>query len=205
MSISREPAKENADLRVRRTKNAIRAALLALIAEKGFESIVVQDIADRAMINRVTFYKHYRDKYDLLEQTMNAMYQDLMTRVKQAPPSPHEQVIFNLLVLWLEEVTKYASFYRIMLGKEGSASFSTQVRRQLGSLLTDALSRLSVKQNAVDNLYTIRLQFIIGGFLSVTEWWLDQKQAMPINQVAAQLQQLLYNVMEDLPDKKAAQ
>lgn len=193
--------KESGDLRVRRTRNAIRAAFLALIEEKGFESIVVQDIADRAMINRVTFYKHYRDKYDLLEQTMNEMYQDLMTKVRQAPTSPREQVINNLLVLWLEEVTRYASFYRIMLGKEGSANFSSQVRKQLGGLLADALNHLSVKQNTADNLYAIRLQFIIGGFLNVTEWWLDQKQPLPIHQVASQLQLLLFNVVGDLPDK----
>jgi len=61
---------ELVDLRIRRTRLALREALLALIEEKGFETLIVQDIADRAMINRVTFYKHYRDKYDLLEQIM---------------------------------------------------------------------------------------------------------------------------------------
>jgi AcrR family transcriptional regulator len=49
------------DLRTRRTRLALRNALLDLIQTKGFDAIVVQDIADRAMINRVTFYKHYRD------------------------------------------------------------------------------------------------------------------------------------------------
>ena len=49
---------------------ALRDALLVLIAEKDFDTITVQDIADRAAINRVTFYKHYEDKYALLEHLM---------------------------------------------------------------------------------------------------------------------------------------
>ncbi|HEX2910152.1 MAG TPA: TetR/AcrR family transcriptional regulator [Chloroflexia bacterium] len=187
--------KENTDLRVRRTQTAIREALLSLIEEKGFEAIIVQDIADRAMINRVTFYKHYRDKYDLLEKTMNEMYQELMARVKVAPSSPPDRVIFNLLVLWLEEVIKYASFYRTMLGKEGSPAFTSQVRKQLGSLIADAVEQLSTSHDRNDTSFTIQLQFTIGGFLSVTEWWLDRQPSMPIEQVASQLQHLLFRVI----------
>ncbi|EEL70861.1 hypothetical protein IGA_00005 [Bacillus cereus HuA3-9] len=55
------------DLRVARTKEAIRDALTELINEKGFDSITVKDITARANINRGTFYLHYRDKYDLFD------------------------------------------------------------------------------------------------------------------------------------------
>jgi AcrR family transcriptional regulator len=59
------------DLRVRRTRKVLKSALIELTIEKGFAAVTVQDIADRAMINRATFYRHYLDKYDLLGQYMN--------------------------------------------------------------------------------------------------------------------------------------
>ncbi|UHA62047.1 TetR/AcrR family transcriptional regulator [Metabacillus litoralis] len=69
------------DLRVLRTKKLIKEALLKLIQEKSFESITIQDIADEALINRATFYLHYQDKYDLLEQVSNTYLQELMYEI----------------------------------------------------------------------------------------------------------------------------
>src|SRR5271155_2277366 len=55
------------DPRVTRTHNLIRDALKALLSEKSFESISVQDIAERATVNRATFYAHFQDKFALLD------------------------------------------------------------------------------------------------------------------------------------------
>ena len=55
------------DPRVTRTQKLIRDALMSLLAEKSFESISVQDIAERATVNRATFYAHYSDKFALLD------------------------------------------------------------------------------------------------------------------------------------------
>ncbi|MBZ9685215.1 TetR family transcriptional regulator [Clostridium estertheticum] len=55
------------DLRIIKTENNIRTTFIQLINEKDFNSITVQDILDRALINRSTFYKHYTDKYNLAE------------------------------------------------------------------------------------------------------------------------------------------
>jgi AcrR family transcriptional regulator len=44
------------DRRIRRTRATLRDALIALILERGFDSITVQDITDRANLARATFY-----------------------------------------------------------------------------------------------------------------------------------------------------
>lgn len=56
------------DLRVIKTKKNIESALIALLKEKAFSAITVQDILNKALINRTTFYKHYQDKYQLVER-----------------------------------------------------------------------------------------------------------------------------------------
>lgn len=55
------------DPRVTRTRKLIRDALASLLAEKNFESVTVQDIAERATVNRATFYAHFTDKFALLD------------------------------------------------------------------------------------------------------------------------------------------
>ena len=62
-------AERSIDQRILRTRQAIRQALIELIAEKGFDAVSITDLTERAEINRGTFYLHYRDKYDLLEET----------------------------------------------------------------------------------------------------------------------------------------
>src|SRR5436190_1860613 len=54
------------DPRVKRTRQLLKRALSDLLAEKPFHDITVQDIAERATLNRVTFYAHFEDKYDLI-------------------------------------------------------------------------------------------------------------------------------------------
>lgn len=59
-------SKKKTDARVRRTRDALGDALVALMQEKPFDSITVQDVLDRAHVGRSTFYSHYSDKDDLL-------------------------------------------------------------------------------------------------------------------------------------------
>lgn len=73
-----EPKK---DLRIIKTENNIKNTFIQLINEKDFGSITVQNILDRALINRSTFYKHYADKYDLAETIAQEFLDDFSSLV----------------------------------------------------------------------------------------------------------------------------
>ena len=66
------------DRRIRRTRRQLQRAMLELLQEKDVRSITVQELTQRADINRGTFYAHYRDIFDLLEQ----MERDLFDRLE---------------------------------------------------------------------------------------------------------------------------
>ncbi len=61
------------DIRIVKTRRAIQTAFLKLMKEKGFAAITVKDIIQEAEINRSTFYAHYEDKYDLLNNIENVL------------------------------------------------------------------------------------------------------------------------------------
>ncbi len=68
------------DPRVKRTRQLLTQALTGLMVEKSFQAITVQDIAERATVNRVTFYAHFEDKYALLEYTVREMIKQQLRR-----------------------------------------------------------------------------------------------------------------------------
>jgi AcrR family transcriptional regulator len=70
-------APEKKDRRTRRTRQLLRSALLALLKEKRYEEISVQDIIERADVARSTFYVHYLDKDDLLTGSQGIFAENL--------------------------------------------------------------------------------------------------------------------------------
>ena len=65
---------EKLDPRVKRTRGLILASFNDLLAQKGFESISVQHVTDKAQVNRATFYAHFADKYALLDHSISQMF-----------------------------------------------------------------------------------------------------------------------------------
>jgi AcrR family transcriptional regulator len=65
---------EKLDPRIKRTRSLILRSFEDLLAEKGFETISVQDVTDKAQINRATFYDHFTDKYALLDYSISQMF-----------------------------------------------------------------------------------------------------------------------------------
>lgn len=64
------------DLRIIKTRRNIKNAFIQLLRENDFNTITVQNILDRALINRKTFYNHYQDKYDLAEQLIQEFFNE---------------------------------------------------------------------------------------------------------------------------------
>ncbi|MGM0901219.1 MAG: TetR/AcrR family transcriptional regulator [Bacillota bacterium] len=77
--------------RKNRTKEHLKLALIDLIKEKGYHSVSVKDIVDRATYNRSTFYIHYLDKMELAEDLLVSMLQGLEEAVAE-PYAPGQKV-----------------------------------------------------------------------------------------------------------------
>jgi AcrR family transcriptional regulator len=83
---STEKAEKREDPRVKRTRGLIVRAFGELVAEKGHRGLTVQEIAERATVNRATFYDHFRDQYDLLDYFMSESFREKLRR--RLPESP---------------------------------------------------------------------------------------------------------------------
>ncbi|PFA22194.1 TetR family transcriptional regulator [Bacillus cereus] len=126
----------NMDLRVARTKNAIRNALVELIEEKGFDAITVKDITTKANINRGTFYAHYQDKFDLMAKCQEEIMQEMSSIAKKKFPdviaelgtSPSPTTPFTLAVSIFEFLNENSAFMKAVLSPKGDLSFQTKLK-----------------------------------------------------------------------------
>jgi AcrR family transcriptional regulator len=95
------------DPRVRRTRALLMSAFTEALAEEGFHQLSVQAIAERAGINRVSFYGHFSDKYALLEYWLREQFQQRIAATFLAPCPVNAQNLQALLVTimqWCEEL-----------------------------------------------------------------------------------------------------
>lgn len=95
------------DPRVKRTRKLLQDAFFALIAEQGFHATTVQDIAERATVNRATFYAHFEDKYALLDHVVRDWFHETLEhRLASAAPFTAEN-LHLLVVAVLEHFVKF--------------------------------------------------------------------------------------------------
>jgi AcrR family transcriptional regulator len=113
------------DLRVRRTRKLLQQALIEGAVEKGFAALTVRDITERAMVNRSTFYRHYLDKYDLLEQHLNEIYEVLEGEGGIIGKDRNAG-----LVKLLKQIQQFPDFYRVVLSAQADAFLSQRFRQQ---------------------------------------------------------------------------
>jgi AcrR family transcriptional regulator len=174
-----------ADLRVRRTHKLLWEALMAELSERAFEEITVKDICERAMVHRTTFYKHYVDKYALLEQGMRQMYDALVAEGGHMPPSA-----FSLdqpppyFIRLFEHVAEHQHFYKLMLCGEGVGRFQKLVKEYIAEVAGDKMRALPPAHQKSAFPLAMQVQFVAGGILSLLAWWLEQNMPLSPYQMA---------------------
>jgi AcrR family transcriptional regulator len=105
MLLTKNGVKE--DPRITRTRNLLFSALGELMREKSFESITVSEITERATLNRVTFYAHFQDKFDLLEAATREMIRKQISAALPQRNPFSEEKLASLLKLVCSFLTDF--------------------------------------------------------------------------------------------------
>lgn len=161
------------DRRVRRTRRTLHDALIALILEKGYERVTVQDILDRADVGRSTFYAHYRDKDALLFTSFDGMEDDLRREIRAlAPGDPLVRPDRPAAVVF-EHAYRNQRVYRALCGRAGGSLVYRHLHRTIGGILREHLRpHLAAAGSKVPA--DVVAEFYASGVLGLLVWWIDQ-------------------------------
>jgi AcrR family transcriptional regulator len=97
------------DPRIRRTRQMLFHAFQALLTEKTFDLITVQDIAERSTLNRATFYDHFADKFALLEAMMGERFAALIEARTSGNKSTCESALRHLILAACDFLSEVSS------------------------------------------------------------------------------------------------
>jgi len=175
------PNVRRADRRVEKTKRALFEALVELMVEKGYEAISVADVAERANVGRSTFYAHYADKEDLLQESLQGLRHHLTTAApirKDTEGPVHPALAFSLpMLLHVQEVRE---LFCALAGKQQGAPVHAQLHVMLADLVREALE---ADNGATTRPTVLVAEAIVGAFLSVATWWMNGHDELSAEEV----------------------
>ncbi|NPV56944.1 MAG: TetR/AcrR family transcriptional regulator [Anaerolineae bacterium] len=171
------------DRRVSRTRRQLRDALLALIIEHGYDSVTIEQITQRADLGRTTFYLHYRDKEELLIESIDSIAQELLVQVVPLPKpgqmgeddAPRDPAQAATLLVF-RHAAQNSLLYRVILRGEGALKANTRFHEIIQSSVREYVEELN--RSAPDFQPMVPLEvfssYFAAALLGLVTWWLER-------------------------------
>jgi len=176
------------DPRIARTRQSLQEALFELARERGLDEISVADIAERAGVNRSSFYQHYSDKDTLLADAIDAIAEEAgtdfsgITELTLEPPAA--------LIVYLRHVDENAAVYGRIFGDHGSPAAVARLRSRIQTIVIDAVTT-SHADAFTDVPSDVLAAGLSGSVLGVIEAWLARDPRPSVDTAVGWLWQVL--------------
>jgi AcrR family transcriptional regulator len=181
------------DRRVQRTRQLLNEALMSLIVEKGYESITVQNIIDRANLGRSTFYAHYQDKEDLLLSGMQKVVHSLMGGVENSPVvdevNGESRHILSTLPIFRHAQEQF-HLHKAMVAGRGMDVILKTIQNHLSSHIQGQIELLLPGGQTPSVPPPVMANYLAGALLTLLTWWLDHNMPYPPEQMDEMFQVL---------------
>jgi len=177
------------DRRILRTRRALKDAMLALVLEQGFDAVTIEQITYRADLGRTTFYLHYRDKEELLLESIRELIDDLVAHIRVSNSSP--------ILLAFQHAAENADLYRIILRGEGAYSAVERLRKTINQTIEELFreflqARADVEPDLIRSSFPLEVvtNFLAGSLLGLLTWWLEERPPYTTEQMADMFRRL---------------
>lgn len=148
------------DLRIKRTKKLLLDSLMALLQEKAFERIGVNDICNRAMVHRATFYNHFDDKNDLFNYALSQLEEEMyLSMIEEGNYSSSIEMYSSILKSVFDFIEKNKQKFKMIIDNNSS---------KLIFLISNTFKRsitYLIKQNELNQEFIVPLNIIIDFFM----------------------------------------
>lgn len=174
------------DRRIARTRAGLQHALIALILEKSYEAITVDEICARANVGRSTFYLHYASKDALKRSGFEHLRQELAARQQQVldDAGVTDRLGFGLALF--EHARDHIDLYRALVGGKGGTIAIVEIRQMLAEFIRKEIMAESTGRTDRAVPPDLVVEYLVGAYVSVLTWWLD-RGAEPSPQVLDEL------------------
>jgi AcrR family transcriptional regulator len=191
------------DLRTLRTRKIIKNSFIDLLNMKSFDSLTVNEISNKAMINRATFYRHFDDKYDLLMEILQESMEEMMRNVGSIEENMYifsnhpdfsgttDSLLYKnveFLSSFFEYFEKNRKVFKPLLGENGSIWFSSEMNKYLSKFWISRIKSeekyyKQTSQNGIISVETASI-WLAHSVVSILGWWLNKGTEIPAETMA---------------------
>jgi AcrR family transcriptional regulator len=191
------------DLRTLRTRKIIKNSFIDLLNMKSFDSLTVNEISNKAMINRATFYRHFDDKYDLLMEILQESMEEMMRNVGSIEENMYifsshpdfsgttDSLLYKnveFLSSFFEYFEKNRKVFKPLLGENGSIWLSSEMNKYLSKFWISRIKSeekyyKQTSQNGIISVETASI-WLAHSVVSILGWWLNKGTEIPAETMA---------------------
>ncbi|HAX73494.1 MAG TPA: TetR/AcrR family transcriptional regulator [Firmicutes bacterium] len=183
--------KQLEDRRIRRTKKILKESLLELMKKKKIKDITIKDITDAADLNRGTFYLHYADIYDLLDQIENEIIQDIFEMVTEFNTHSENKSTYELLLQLFGYIYENKTLFIILMSNKNDNTLMDKVQTFIKTMGLETVKMMY--HDSPTDYQTFTLAFVSSGILGVTEHWFERGMDLPPETMAQLVDQIISN------------
>lgn len=159
------------DRRIRRTQKLLKDSLITLMEQKEFKNISVKDITDLADLNRGTFYLHYTDTYQLLQQMENEVLDDFQEMINCYGHSVKQDTMLPVLNPVLRYIEENTQICKILFENSAANDFVDRFHKLIRK--NGLLIIKDTFPNARDEVLSCFFEFVTYGLIGLLKQWID--------------------------------
>ncbi|MCR5764227.1 MAG: TetR/AcrR family transcriptional regulator [Treponema sp.] len=161
------------DRRQRKTRNLIFSAFSAMLENKSYSSITVQDIINRADVGRSTFYAHFETKDELLKEMCNDIFNHVFSDEivsEEKHDFSHNTSFLDKLAHILYHLQEKQEHVRGLFKGECGDIFIRSLKEHLYRVFDSRI----INSDAVPHDYLLDLS--VGSFAETVRWWFERHE-----------------------------
>jgi AcrR family transcriptional regulator len=203
------------DRRVQKTRKLLQDALIELVTEKGYESVTIQEILDKANVGRSTFYAHFQDKEQLLHSILDRLDElfeqhkkQLLDAIQNIGNADNTDLTFSLSPTFslFQFVGQNHRFFKAMLGNRGYGIFAKPVYDYVFAHVHGIFTR-PMHDNPVAQLHKslkmpisrekygsleseIAAHYFVSALMGILVWWVEKDMPCEAEEIDRLFRQL---------------
>ena len=174
-------ARHDSDKRVIRTKKAIKAALFKILETKDLSAVTITELTQKANVNRRTFYTHYRNIADILNDIEEDLIAALTKLLQRFDVNDYKASTYELFMGLNDLITVEFDFYFHLVRVDMRGPLMSRLKNVI-KCTTDRVLAQVCPNMGID--IEILSSFIVGGLFNTYLDWNNHKDRVPIEHAA---------------------
>lgn len=177
------------DKRKQKSRKIIMEAFIELLREKELEKISMNEIAEKANVNRGTIYLNFADKYDLLNKCIEANFSQLIEECQNAI-NDKKSLTKESLLMTFRYLESHFDFLCILFQSVGLSVFKKCIHDEI----VKGLPHYDQSESLTNVIRSeVSTQFLASAITGVLEWWFVNSMPCSPDKITDELWLLLQN------------